>query len=668
MHSINVLLELNFFGLAFFKSFMWGICILQSFFGWGGFLFRLLNIDKINKLDLKIGLGISFYVILGGILNLFQLISHEFIFLLVITGIFLFLSNKKLKNFITKSLMKLYFQINSENIFNKVLFISILFYVLFLYSSNISISKFNIVDDYQHYFVIPNLMLDIGHDGNNPFDPTRVTSFGGQYFLDTLILSVLKENNLEIIDLGLGWVILFIYLFLKTNKKKYETRNKCFFLFLFFTIIAQLYFIPKATHGYVLIPSFLILSIFSFFKEKYLKNFTWNFNDYFIISILCSGLICLRNNLLPFTIFFLFINLLYFFGKKRYFDFFIVLLLIGMLKLIFISPWSISIYSTFKTFLYPILGEGLINENFNAFKPNIDIGNIFTLLLIGDWKVNIYIFHYVCFFTIIFLSFSLFKKNDQTKFFYLTYCFLIILNILIINYASGGGYGNLRYSFSINFSFLILIMHKGLMRPYFKNNYRKYFFTLISLCFVLLFLFFDIILNTLSYNFNNIKYGLRGNSKFHNIDYESANKYSRITDFILNSYEDEKYLAHVDYPFLLDFSNDNVYSSEYIGGSGLPPEFPSFVSSDSLATYLGKNSIRYIIFSYKTGANFSANYRSKVENILDFNLSYNKVNIIPLKHVFWFHDRVFELMKKCDVLYDDGYNVIIDLNTINKST
>ena len=122
-----------------------------------------------------------------------------------------------------------------------------------------------------------------------------------------------------------------------------------------------------------------------------------------------------------------------------------------------------------------------------------------------------------------------------------------------------------------------------------------------------------------------------------------------------------KTLIHIDYPFLLDHSNKNLFTSEYIGGSGPPPKFPYNQGPDALADYLLSNSIRCILYSYKSGANL-ARFSNQLDKINDYNLSYMKVNILPLKHVLSYQADVMLLSHRKKVLFDDGHNILIDLS------
>ena len=63
-------------------------------------------------------------------------------------------------------------------------------------------------DDFHAYFVFPNKMIQSGSIGPDPYSERRMTSsLGGQYFLDAFVLAALSEENLHLIDPGLGIVL-----------------------------------------------------------------------------------------------------------------------------------------------------------------------------------------------------------------------------------------------------------------------------------------------------------------------------------------------------------------------------------------------------------------------------------------------------------------------------
>ncbi len=89
---------------------LWGILILTSFIGWGGLVGQI----AFRKLPVNAGLkacwGVSFYILVGGLLNLFGLIYKPILFFLIGIGAMSFLINvfnERKKNHTSSSQFKI---------------------------------------------------------------------------------------------------------------------------------------------------------------------------------------------------------------------------------------------------------------------------------------------------------------------------------------------------------------------------------------------------------------------------------------------------------------------------------------------------------------------------------------------------------------------------------
>src|SRR5262249_32512327 len=70
--------------------------------------------------------------------------------------------------------------------------------------------NFNRHDDFHAYIVFPRKMIQTGELGRDPFSVRRmVASLGGQSFLHALVLAGLQEQNLHLMEPGIGLLLAF---------------------------------------------------------------------------------------------------------------------------------------------------------------------------------------------------------------------------------------------------------------------------------------------------------------------------------------------------------------------------------------------------------------------------------------------------------------------------
>ena len=68
-------------------------------------------------------------------------------------------------------------------------------------------SSFNCHDDFHAYFVFPTKLLQMGSIGHDPFNHRLLTALGGQTFLQALTLAVLPHEALNLLDGGVGLIL-----------------------------------------------------------------------------------------------------------------------------------------------------------------------------------------------------------------------------------------------------------------------------------------------------------------------------------------------------------------------------------------------------------------------------------------------------------------------------
>jgi hypothetical protein len=209
-------------------------------------------------------------------------------------------------------------------------------------------------DDYQAYFVFPQKMLQIGSLGTDPFSERRlVSSLGGQSFLQALSFSVLDERTGYLIDPGCGLLVMLGLIIEYCQRKKISKTATVAIA------IGLLSFNPvRLNTSGVLIPVCLLFALFNVLEGDLLKATNIPKNAA-IVGLLVAAICALKSTLIPTCIlFFTFSYFFYIIGTKTKHKAIYEFCLAAILLCLFVLPWSISLYHSSGTLLYPILGKG----------------------------------------------------------------------------------------------------------------------------------------------------------------------------------------------------------------------------------------------------------------------------------------------------------------------
>ena len=118
----------------------------------------------------------------------------------------------------------------------------------------------------------------------------------------------------------------------------------------------------------------------------------------------------------------------------------------------------------------------------------------------------------------------------------------------------------------------------------------------------------------------------------------------------------EKILTYIDNPSWFDFSSNPVFVADWPGEASPPPGMPIQQGAEAVASYLLGQDVRYVIYSYKSRANFP-----RVVFSFDLDPSLGRVMNRTTSRSFAFQDDLAELSQSRAHLYDDGHLEVLDL-------
>ena len=637
--------------VAYILSFAWGIFFLVSFIGWGGAINSILFPKHRVDWAQRATWGIAGSVIFGGLLNVTWTISPPTIVIYICSGaVYGIIDAWRNKTSLAKDLNQL---INNfkQNKFWAIGTVVAFIWAAVQYSGWVFWYDFNLHDDYHAYFVFPHKMLQIGSLGSDPFSDRRlVSALGGQSFLHTFILSVLDERSLCLIDPGSALLVMIGLLIGYCQKKNLSKNSTLMIVFGFLSLN-----LVRVNITGVLIPACLFFSLFKVLEWEGLKA-TNIPNNAAIVGLLAAAICALKTTWIPACII-LFASsyCFYIVGSKTKHKAIVEFCLAGILLAAFILPWSISMYQSSGTLLYPILGRGFHGSVYGgAVKlPNSeippDIGRQLRLYAI---LTIIYIP------TVLGIRFWIIGLSKKPIVREATLSILIstVAGTAIIGFSTGGS-EVYRYGYSlliVMFAVFILIFVEYIEQNNLNLNLKK--IALGSAVFLSLL----VAIYSHRYNgftqYNDYRNSIsRGLNNVPLVTPQEREKYAKMLDSVP---ERERVLTRLDKPFLLNFKKHTIWIADYPGTASLPPGMPSFKGEEALADYLVSQSIKYVAYSYANEANFPRKYL--------------EVRLLP-KTPFWlrnqalntfeFQDSLQKLGESRKRIYDDGQNFVIDLSS-----
>jgi hypothetical protein len=626
-------------------SFLWGICILLSFIGWGGIINRVFFPKQGVDWGQKAAWGIAFSIFIGGMLNLAWLISRTTLLIYLGAGFLCWLLHIFLVRHSIINPLHNYIRNFREDKLVAVGVLVIFSLVLVQYGGLVFTKHFNSHDDFQAYFVFPNKMLQTGSMGPDPFSERRiVSSLGGQVFLQTFVLSACSERNLNIVDPGLG-AITVIGLLLGYFRNKNIPKRVAVFTLIFFLFTPQ----PKANVTATVIPTALFISIFRTLDWEELRTNRLIANAS-IIALLAAAICSLKSTLIPACGILLVASYIFHIVRSQIkgravYEAFLAMVLTGL----FLLPWMIAMYQSSGTLLYPLLGKGYHGSVYGTFLTPTS-GLAISKATVG------FAYHFLRPYVIslVLLSIITFRSSrarPAARGAYESISIGAILGTIIVVIATGGIAE--RYYFSFVSAAVTILLAAVLSDSEIRNGDRVAGYTskciAMSLAFIMIGNSWDSFQERYRKFTQDIKAGI---SNIPMISDKEFLQYSKMQSSIPPG---EVLLERLAKPFLLDFRRNTIFIADYPGGASMPPGMPFFKGPDALADYLISKSIRYVAYSYASEAEFRfKDYESRLRYTSSWVAT-------EAKHTFDFQNNLEQLGKTRKRVYDDGDIFVLDL-------
>lgn len=630
-----------------------GVLILLSWVGWGW----LLSLSS-PKTDYSFGMlgvfGTSFTIIVGGFLNLFTLISPFSIRLYMCAGLTLFLLYMWTSRRRIMEEIQSFFSVLKSN---KLLVIPVLLLVLFLCARialSVSYYSFHGADDEPGYLTFSAKMIQTGSLGDDPFSERRlVSSLGGKYFLDTFVLTFVNYKYLHLVDNCISYSIYIFLVYGIVRSIRIERYLKMLILTLPILIASPTFNVTS-----VITSMMLLLGLFIIVARP--KK---TFGEIFVlVPVITAALIASKSNVIV-PVFFV-VAYYYFlviesnlkqisFSKLRNSIFQVIqyVLVPGLLIILFLTPWAISMYHSSGTLFYPLLGRGYHGISYGTFLSHYFSFDFYSFIrlsfeLYGGLSLLIPagILGGVIFY---------FKVHERRTL--LVLLCSALLGVLALIYATGG-YSLYYYSFSFMMPVVLFCLIMINDNVDVQQKQKIGVITVIIISFMLGFYVqkgfdvFDEIKRGVSFE-NGFKFGLFNTNQ---VSKTQLDQYKHLQDSIP---ENEVFLAVLEKNFILNFKRNTIYIVDSPGAASFPPGMPMFKGERALSEYLLSKNIKYIACSCGKSAVFS---EKAISGML-------KVHVNPwLKteatNLIDFHKNFNELVKQKRTVFNDGTNIVLDIS------
>jgi hypothetical protein len=627
--------------LSFLGAVLWGLCVLLAMIGWGTAINRILLRERVVDWGWRAAWGFAFSACLGGLLNLAELVSRPTVMLLLGAGLALLaLGGRGSRVEKPEALFPWRFG-GSHRITALALWLVVLLIAIRYFGTAVGREgSFNSHDDFHAYLVFPTKMLQTGSMGSDPFSLRRVLFAGGQGFLQTYLLALLPVWSLNILDAGLG-VIVVVGVLLGYFQRSRITGFSASLVLLTFLLVWSP--IVNVTSQCLALALFL-----SLFRVLELPDAVecGPFARPWLVALHVGAICSLKLSLVLACMTMVAVSYGIAIAARPRWQRVRESIAVAILSAAFFGPWMIDMYWSNGTAFYPLLGKGYAAYAYGEFADPYGAFNVHAALR------GIPVFPLTIMAGLSFLAGSLdlsrWRENGPR---------LALLVAALVGTAAIvaglNGTDSYRYVYPFVFAPILielshaLSMERNLSVP---ASARRIIAAATAGVMMVAWI-----------NRTVHMYAKAAKSIFVAAVRDPTPAWNTMTDQTRMMQRvippGATLLARLERPFLLDFRRNRVYIIDWPGGASLLPGMPFFTGSEPLARYLLANSIRYIAYDYASEANFSSKRYS-------IRLEPSKVPAVrnSARLTFEFQDNLAALGNTRKRIYDDGATFVLDLS------
>ena len=616
---------------------LWCVGLFAAISGYGMLFLRLFGVRR-PAFALAAVSGFSVVILVGGVLNLLHAITVPVLAGFSLVGILALLLLRR----VDKPLADRELLAPSRGSLQVKLLLA--FFVLVLavrIAATVHTAYYQQEDDYNFYLAAPQKMLQLHEYAPDPFSERRImSSVGGNYFLQTLVLAELPLEDVQMADRALGLLLLAVVAFGLADEFDLTPLQQAA-LAVFVLITPQLQF----NLTFVLLPSAL------FFGLVYLASHRSLLAEHRALQALLLGMTVAaiastKSTYLPHGVLFVLCIALLVFSRRGTGAGLRTLLIAAAGCLLVLAPWMIAQHATSGTFYYPLLGKGFHYSRYGLYPPPSGFNSKIILHKVLPFNLPLLVILLVEWF---------WGENDEQSRAILSLTAATLLAALMVGIATGGDSVR-RYNYPAIVPVVLLlfvVFSRRANRPPHAGQWR-----LLQACSAVLAVATALYIgfNSWTHEYRRTAENLRaGFSSYSMVPLSVRLEYAAMERAIPT---DAAALVTVDDTFLLDYRTHPLYIADFPGAASLPPGWPGRSGGEALARYLLSHRIRYLAHSYSTDQKDRSHLLSVMhdKSITQWIRSEDEM-------VLDSHDQYAELARTRRHLYDDGSLYVLDLAT-----
>ncbi len=576
----------------------WVSTVFVSISGLGAILLRGSGLRRAS-LPLAAVTGFGIAIFLGGCLNLLHAISHSARLCLVAAGLAGFMltrprilacpcagsSPARLRPDIPSA-----GPARQRNTARAVFWLAAAVFVV-RFAATVHTPYYQHDDDYNFYLAAPAKMDALHEYAPDPFSERRVmSSLGGNYFLQSLVLTELPLEDVQMADRAFGLLLLgCLAVELGAVFRLYPLQRALLTLFLLIT--------PQLQFNLTFVDLPFALFVGLVFVAADLDTFQAHPRlQAFLLGITASGISTLKSTYLPHGVLFL-VCIVLLHARYRSLRAGVETLLPATLgSLLVLAPWMIASHSASGTWFYPILGKGYQYSAYGLFPPPSGGHSVKIVAKVMLFNLPLA--------AVLLLEWFRCERDERTR--VLASLTAAALSASVLVGLATGGDSVRRYNYPAILAAILLLYLaaavKANLAPSLRSLSLQWGSAVFCLCLAMYVGF-----NSWTHEYAMTFKCLRTSLTDFRIEPEATVRAYRAMERAIPSGFDQApdgatdgTIATVDFPFLLDFRSHAIDIADIPGAASLPPGWPSRSNGDALAVYLLSHHLRYLALSFDT--------------------------------------------------------------------
>jgi hypothetical protein len=625
--------------LHFIEALVWCALLFLSVAGYGALLLRLFVIRR-PSITLAATSGFGVVIFLGGCLNLLHAITAPVLISFTILGLLAAILLRITINETDTSSPAPFLQKPSgaSKAVPILLLVTALVFVVRI-AATVHTQSYQASDDYNFYLAAPAKMLQLHHYAADPFSERRImSSIGGNYLLQTLVLAVLPLADVQMADRALGLLLLALQSFSLASEFRLTQPQRAVFALLVFTT-------PQLTFNltFVLLPSALFFALVYLAAHRKLLAANPTLQA-LLLGAITGVLATTKSTYLPHGVIFVGSFALFQTRRRGLSSGTKTLLLAALSCLIVMAPWMIASHATSGTWFYPSLGKGYQYSAYGLYPAPSGAGPSILLHKVVPFCAPLLF--------LLGLEWYLGDRDEQGEAI-LALSAAALCATLLVGIGTGGDSVR-RYNYPcIIPAMLFLYIVFSRRRNTFPGSRRWPILQTVTILFIA-YTAITTWRNKFTNEYDQIPLGLKAGLQDTPIVPPSVTaEYAAVQRAIPT---DAGAIATVTNSFLLDYRLNAISIADYPGAASLPPGWPSRSDGNTLASYLLAHNLRYLVCSY---ADFIPLDHEAVKVLHDPSRTQwiHSEQAILLRS----HQQYAELAQTRRHLYDDGQIYVLDL-------